>query len=175
MSFLRVFPVAKTPGIHRFLNDQIHNFACLSCSCCRLSGSLRIRFTARLLDLIRRKSVLHLNSSTFSALDLRNAILASSSATPTFVANIIELGFYLEYTILKCSYSHLNIVASVALKNCINSYILLLMMYILHSLPWAWEPIILKTALSSRLHLSNQFCTLNKEVLMANSLPLQRI
>lgn len=108
--------MAKTPGIHRFLNDQIHSFACLSCSCCRLGGSLRIRFTARLLDLIRRKSVLHLNSSTFSAVDLRNAILASPSATPTFAANIIALGFYLECTILKTSYSHLNTMASAALK-----------------------------------------------------------
>lgn len=134
MSFLSVFNVAKTPGIHRFLNDQIHNFASLSCSCCRLSGSLRIRFTARLLDLIRRKSVLHLNSSTFSALDLRNAILASPSATPTFAANIIELSFYPGCTILKSSYSHLNTMASAALRVCINSYVELLMMCILHSL-----------------------------------------
>lgn len=84
--------------------------------------------------MIRRKSVLHLNSSTFSALDLRNAILASPPATPTFAANITELGFYLECTILKGSYSHLNALASVAFKTPINSYILLVMMCTLRGL-----------------------------------------
>lgn len=133
--FSEPFNVAKTPGIHRFLNYQIHDFACLSCSCCRLSGSLRIRFAARLLDLIRSKSALHLNSSTFSALDLRNAILASPSATPTFVANVIELGFSLGCAVFKGSNSHLNTMASLALKICMNPYILLLVMDLLHSLP----------------------------------------
>ena len=91
MTLLEVPPMSFSQN-HRTANPQ--ESACLKESnplfCCPHSGprgSLGVRFTRQLLDLITRKSVPHLNLSTLSALDCRNAMLADFSATPSFLAD----------------------------------------------------------------------------------------